>query len=82
MAFNLGKAVVDYLTAHPEEKFSARQIAEWIFATFPAECHAKKASSQALEIDAECEIDAAIGYAGKPVLCRACNRCLCYSRSS
>ena len=23
MALNLGKAVVDYLTAHPEEKFSA-----------------------------------------------------------
>ena len=53
MALNLGKAVVDYLTAHPEEKFSARQIAEWIFATFPAECHAKKASSQALETDAD-----------------------------
>ena len=53
MALNLGKAVVDYLTAHPEEKFSARQIAEWIFATFPAECHAKKASSQVLETDAD-----------------------------
>ena len=26
MALNLGKAVVDYLTVHPEEKFSARQI--------------------------------------------------------
>ncbi len=44
MALDLGKAVVDYPTAHPEEKFSARQIAEWIFASFPAECHAKKAS--------------------------------------
>lgn len=29
MALNLGKSVVDYLTAHPDEKFSARQIAEW-----------------------------------------------------
>lgn len=37
MALNLGKSVVDYLAAHPEEKFSARQIAEWIFATFPKE---------------------------------------------
>ena len=53
MALNLGKAVLDFLTAHPDEKFSARQIAEWIFATFPAECHAKKASSQALETDAD-----------------------------
>ena len=35
MALNLGKAVLDFLTAHPDEKFSARQIAEWIFAIFP-----------------------------------------------
>ena len=48
MALNLGKAVVDFLTTHPEEKFSARQIAEWLVATFPDECNAKKASSQAL----------------------------------
>lgn len=53
MAPNLGKSVVDFLTAHPEEKLSARQIAEWLFATFPAECHAKKASSQTLETDAD-----------------------------
>ncbi|HMW57814.1 HrgA protein [Accumulibacter sp.] len=53
MALNLGKAVVDFLTAHPEEKFSARQIAEWLVATFPDECNAKKASSQALETDAD-----------------------------
>ena len=53
MALNLGKAVVDFLTAHPEEKFSARQIAEWLVATFPDECSAKKASSQALETDAD-----------------------------
>ena len=53
MALNLGKAVVDFLTAHPEEKFSARQIAEWLVATFPDECNAKKASSHALETDAD-----------------------------
>ncbi len=53
MALNLGKSVVDFLTAHPEEKFSARQIAEWLVATFPAECSAKKASSQTLETDAD-----------------------------
>lgn len=53
MALNLGKAVVDFLTAHPEEKFSARQIAEWLVATFPDECNAKKTSSQALETDAD-----------------------------
>ena len=32
MALNLGKAVVDFLTAHHEEKFSAREIAEWLVA--------------------------------------------------
>jgi len=53
MALNLGKAVVDYLTAHPDEKFSARQITEWIFGTFPDECQAKKDSSQALDTDAD-----------------------------
>lgn len=53
MALNLGKSVVDFLTGHPDEKFTARQIAEWIFATFPDECHAKKASSQALETDSD-----------------------------
>ena len=53
MALNLGKSVVDYLTAHPEEKFSARQIAEWIVATFPTECDVKKSSSNALETDAD-----------------------------
>jgi Asp-tRNA(Asn)/Glu-tRNA(Gln) amidotransferase B subunit len=52
VALNLGKSVVDFLTAHPEEKLSARQIAEWLAATFPDECNAKKASRQALQTDA------------------------------
>lgn len=53
MALNLGKAVVDYPTAHPDENFSARQVAEGILATFPDECQARKDSSQALETDAD-----------------------------
>ena len=53
MALNLGKSVIDYLTANPEQKFSARQIAEWVFTTFPDECQAKKDSSQALDTDAD-----------------------------
>ena len=53
MALNLGKSVVDFLTAHPGEKFSARQIAEWLVATFPDECNDKKASSQALKTDTD-----------------------------
>ncbi len=53
MALNIGKAVLDLLMAHPDEKFSARQIAEWIFATFPEECQEKKANSQALDTDTD-----------------------------
>jgi hypothetical protein len=53
MALNLAKAVLGYLKERPEEKLSARQIAEWIFATFPDECQAKKQSSQYVSTDAE-----------------------------
>lgn len=53
MALNLAKAVIGYLKERPEEKFTARQIAEWVFATFPDECHAKKQSSKFITNDAE-----------------------------
>lgn len=53
MELNLAKTVVGYLKAHPDEKFTARQIAEWVFATYPEQCQAKKQSSQRLETDAE-----------------------------
>ncbi|NDE16853.1 HrgA protein [bacterium] len=53
MALNLGKAVLGYLKDRPEEKLTARQIAEWIFVTFPDECQAKKQSSQYVSTDAE-----------------------------
>ncbi|HHW4679974.1 MAG TPA: HrgA protein, partial [Xylella taiwanensis] len=47
MTLNLGKAVLDCLKARPEEKWTARQIAEWIFSTYPEECQQKKSNSQA-----------------------------------
>lgn len=53
MALNLAKAVIGYLKERPEEKFTARQIAEWVFATFPAECQAKKENSKFITNDAE-----------------------------
>jgi hypothetical protein len=53
MVLNLGKTVVDCLKAHPQEKFTARKIAEWIFSTFPAECQKKKDSSQVLSTDVD-----------------------------
>ena len=46
MALNLAKAVLDCLKAQPEEKLTARQIAEWIFSTYPAECQEKKSNSR------------------------------------
>jgi len=53
MALNLPKTVNGYLTAHPEEKFTARQIAEWVFATFPQECQVKKSGSKSISTDTE-----------------------------
>ncbi|MFM6965911.1 MAG: COG2958 family protein [Limnohabitans sp.] len=53
MALNLAQTVLGYLKARPDEKLTARQIAEWIFATFPEECQAKKHSSQYVSTDAE-----------------------------
>ncbi|SDE55747.1 hypothetical protein SAMN05661003_1168 [Desulfuromonas thiophila] len=46
------KAVISLLKDRPEEKFTARQIADWVFATYPDECQAKTQSSQALVSDA------------------------------
>lgn len=53
MALNLAKLVLGYLKERPDEKLTARQIAEWIFATFPDECQAKKQSSQYVSTNAE-----------------------------
>ncbi|MCW8165173.1 HrgA protein [Verminephrobacter aporrectodeae subsp. tuberculatae] len=53
MALNLAKTVLGYLKERPDEKLTARQIAEWIFATFPGECQAKKQNSQHVRTDAD-----------------------------
>lgn len=34
MALNLAKAVIGYLKGRPEQKFTARQIAKWVFASY------------------------------------------------
>jgi hypothetical protein len=49
---NLSKAMLGFLKEHSGEKFTARQIAEWVFATYPEECQAKKASSKFITDDA------------------------------
>lgn len=49
---NLGKALLCFLKERAGEKFTARQIAEWVFSTYPSECQAKKASSKFITDDA------------------------------
>ena len=46
MALNLAKTVIGYLKERPEQKFTAREIAEWVFATYPDECQEKRANSR------------------------------------
>lgn len=53
MALNLGKILVAFLKEKAEQKFTARQIAEWIFDAYPDECQAKKQVSQYINSDAE-----------------------------
>ena len=53
MALNLAKTVLGHLKDRPDEKLTARQIVELIFATFPGECQAKKHCSQYLNTDGE-----------------------------
>ena len=46
MALNLAKVVIGYLKERPEEKLTARQIAEWFFSTYPDECQEKRSNSR------------------------------------
>jgi hypothetical protein len=47
MKLDLKNKVVHLLKQHPEQKFTARQIAEWVFTTYPNECAAKRKRSKA-----------------------------------
>lgn len=47
MALNLAKNFYDFLKARPEEQFTARDIANWIFQTYPDQCREKKERSTA-----------------------------------
>lgn len=54
MKLNLRQTVIDFLKSHPEERFSARQIAQWVFETQREACEEKrKRSRQNLTSDAE-----------------------------
>lgn len=56
MALNLRQAVVGFLKDRAEQKFTARQIAEWLFETFPEECEEKRAKSQGDYIKSDADL--------------------------
>ena len=47
MALNLANSVVEFLKRNPEQKFTAREIANWLFETYPDECREKQKRSTA-----------------------------------
>ncbi len=47
MALNLMNTVVEFLQQNPEQKFTTREIANWIFETYPDECRQKQKRSTA-----------------------------------
>ncbi len=47
----LREKVTRFLKEHPEEKFTAREIATWLFETYPEACRAKKERSDSLDSD-------------------------------
>ena len=47
MGLNIVNITVQFLKDNPENKFTAKEIAEWIFKTYPAECKEKQQRSKA-----------------------------------
>ena len=47
MALNIGTLVLTFLQNSTDSKFTTRQIAEWIFRTYPEECQQKRERSRA-----------------------------------
>jgi len=47
MTLNLAKTVGEFLRQNPEQKFTARELANWIFETYPDECRQKQKRSTA-----------------------------------
>ena len=47
MPFDLMSKVFGFLKEHPEQKFTAREISDWIVETYPDDCHQKQKRSTA-----------------------------------
>jgi len=56
MVLNLRQAVVGFLKDRAEQKFTARQIAEWLFETLPEECQKKRANSRGSYIKSDADL--------------------------
>jgi hypothetical protein len=65
----LNKAVVECLKAHPDQRFTARELAVWVYDRYPLECQNKLARSRALknEVDLLQQLVAEIG-ANRPTI--------------
>ena len=59
MALNLSNNVVKFLKENPKQKYTAREIADWVIKTFPNECREKEISSK-VELPIEKQISAEI----------------------
>jgi hypothetical protein len=53
MGLSISTRVGECLRARPEERLKAREVAEWIFSTYPTECQEKKLASKFLKSDAD-----------------------------
>ena len=53
MSLNLRNTVHKFLMERPEQKFTARQISNWILEEYPVECEQKKKSSIYIRTDAD-----------------------------
>jgi hypothetical protein len=53
MSLNLAKTVAELLKNRPEQRTTAREIAEWIFKTYPQQCQEKKDRSESIQTDAD-----------------------------
>ena len=51
MSLNLRKTVITFLSSNIEERYTAREIAEWIFSKYPKECEEKKNRSKSITND-------------------------------
>ncbi len=47
MGFDLSGKIIEFLRQNPEQRFTAREIAGWIFQTYPKECRQKQKRSTA-----------------------------------